>query len=422
VKVDSSDPGWRLNGLNRFVSHKYGYGKMDATALVNASRTFPLLPKGAQVSFPKVQVNSEIPLGIQPLLLHFSVSEEEAKTVGKVEKVKVTVSVRHPRRGSLSMKLTSPLGTESIIALERPFDNSKDGLKDWSFITVHCWGETAYGCWNLSVFDSRPENNPETKTPLERGVFISWSLQIYGTCSNADMLFNEHGEAYCPKAAEKEFPMGSFLLACLVVANVAVVLLLMCMCKRFKVIRDARRYDKMVDHEQHDYIDIETVVTSKTTADPSKQGAKNAFRPAIQASAPTADKAEAVTLSRGMVKSLSIDNLLERKAVSRRELHLSEHEMDELYATPVIDAPTLLTTRSNPMLDDSTYSPSTDSPTSPEHVIQVEDHLISKQGTHKSNRHLAKYFFGGKGFTKSLSSSSLFTKSKGGKKESRFKV
>ena len=59
----------------------------------------------------------------------------------KLEHVVLTVSFIHRRRGDVSLLLTSPSGTKNEMLSTRRYDDSKEGLDNWSFMTVHCWGE-----------------------------------------------------------------------------------------------------------------------------------------------------------------------------------------------------------------------------------------------------------------------------------------
>ena len=38
-------PDWSVNGMNRSVSHSYGYGLMDAEAMVRLAATWQLVPQ-----------------------------------------------------------------------------------------------------------------------------------------------------------------------------------------------------------------------------------------------------------------------------------------------------------------------------------------------------------------------------------------
>ena len=61
--------------------------------------------------------------------------------INKVEHVVLTISFIHRRRGDVSILLMSPSGTKNEMLSTRHYDDSKEGLDNWGFMTVHCWGK-----------------------------------------------------------------------------------------------------------------------------------------------------------------------------------------------------------------------------------------------------------------------------------------
>lgn len=61
--------------------------------------------------------------------------------INKLEHVVLTISFIHRRRGDVSILLMSPSGTKNEMLSTRHYDDSKEGLDNWGFMTVHCWGE-----------------------------------------------------------------------------------------------------------------------------------------------------------------------------------------------------------------------------------------------------------------------------------------
>lgn len=100
-----------------------------------------------------------------------------SSAIDHLEHVQVHVRMSHERRGDLSIALISPSGTKSDILSERRLDSSKDGI-NFTFMTVHNWGENPSGKWTLVVQD-----NPsgEVTSGSQRGILESWSLTLYGT-------------------------------------------------------------------------------------------------------------------------------------------------------------------------------------------------------------------------------------------------
>ena len=87
------------------------------------------------------------------------------------------VKLEHQRRGDLTIILTSPAGTKSTILSHRRLDDSTDGV-DFTFMTVHNWGENPSGVWTLSIED--PPSSGDAASSIKRGRLLSWSLILYG--------------------------------------------------------------------------------------------------------------------------------------------------------------------------------------------------------------------------------------------------
>lgn len=61
--------------------------------------------------------------------------------INKLEHVVLTISFIHRRRGDVSVLLMSPSGTKNEMLSTRHYDDSKEGLDNWGFMTVHTWGK-----------------------------------------------------------------------------------------------------------------------------------------------------------------------------------------------------------------------------------------------------------------------------------------
>ena len=73
------------------------------------------------------------------------------KHITKLEHTIAHISFKSPRRGDVSLRLISPMGTPSQSLSTRPKDHTDEGLDDWPFMTVHNWGENPTGTWILEV-------------------------------------------------------------------------------------------------------------------------------------------------------------------------------------------------------------------------------------------------------------------------------
>lgn len=170
--------GWIINGVKRKVSHKFGYGLMDASAMVNLAEKWTNVP--AQHICKSREIIEERPIEGSvgyTLQVHMDVNGC-AGTVNEVrflEHVQCKITLRFFPRGNLRILLTSPMGTTSTLLFERPRDVIKSNFDDWPFLSVHFWGEKAEGRWTLQIINGgrRRVNQP--------GVLYKWQLIFYGT-------------------------------------------------------------------------------------------------------------------------------------------------------------------------------------------------------------------------------------------------
>lgn len=70
-----------------------------------------------------------------------------------MEHVQVFTTIEYSRRGDLHINMTSPSGLETMLLSERSGDQSKDGFKNWAFMSVHSWGEKPSGTWKIKIMD-----------------------------------------------------------------------------------------------------------------------------------------------------------------------------------------------------------------------------------------------------------------------------
>uniref|UniRef100_A0A674DRX4 Proprotein convertase subtilisin/kexin type 5b n=1 Tax=Salmo trutta TaxID=8032 RepID=A0A674DRX4_SALTR len=172
-------PDWKTNAAGYNVSHLYGFGLMDAEAMVKEAERWKQVPaQHICVESADRQIRT-----IRPEHLVRSVYKATGcidnfnHHVIYLEHVVVRITITHPRRGDLSINLTSPSGTKSQLLANRLFDHSMEGFKNWEFMTTHCWGEKAAGDWILEIHDS-PSQLRSQKVP---GKLKEWSLVLYGT-------------------------------------------------------------------------------------------------------------------------------------------------------------------------------------------------------------------------------------------------
>ena len=132
---------WDKTYIGKKFSHTYGYGKLDAYAIVEAAKSVELLKPQAWYKSPWMHVKHAIPQGVEGLLSSFTVTQDALKEANfeRIEHITVTMNVNHTRRGDLSVELRSPVGVVSFLSVARRLDDANSGYEDWTFMSVAHW-------------------------------------------------------------------------------------------------------------------------------------------------------------------------------------------------------------------------------------------------------------------------------------------
>ncbi|XP_052508241.1 proprotein convertase subtilisin/kexin type 7 isoform X2 [Budorcas taxicolor] len=231
LQYEDRHADWITNEAGFSHSHQHGFGLLNAWRLVNAAKVWTSVPYLASYVSPVLKENKAIPLSARPLEVLWNVSRMDLDMSGlkTLEHVAVTVSITHPRRGSLEVKLFCPSGMMSLIGAPRSLDSyvlvplppelslqrgpcpgedlggvdtrlalsspgagfvtcfvrvltacsalhftDPNGFNDWTFSTVRCWGERAKGTYRLVIRDVGDKTS-------QAGVLRQWQLILYGS-------------------------------------------------------------------------------------------------------------------------------------------------------------------------------------------------------------------------------------------------
>lgn len=143
IPVSVEDADWTKTAAGRMFNHKFGYGSLDAYALVEAAKTFQSL--GPQTSFhpEAIPIGRKIPQNAKGIVSVLKVTQEdllaEEVRLGTLEHITVTVNIEHERRGDVEVILTSPNNVESRLGVRRRYDAATTGFPNWTFMTVKHW-------------------------------------------------------------------------------------------------------------------------------------------------------------------------------------------------------------------------------------------------------------------------------------------
>ena len=171
TKNDPSDSDWARNGAGFSFNHKYGAGLINASDAVRLAKSWSNLGTMTSVSVSL----SSLPATIRDNNASGLVKYFDTRSLSglRVEHATLTTDITHPSRGDLEIQLTSPDGTTSRLA-EKHTSYAADpaDYPDWTFSTVHNWGEDSRGLWKLKIADRASGNT---------GTLNSATLTLYGT-------------------------------------------------------------------------------------------------------------------------------------------------------------------------------------------------------------------------------------------------
>uniref|UniRef100_A0A4W4GA07 P/Homo B domain-containing protein n=1 Tax=Electrophorus electricus TaxID=8005 RepID=A0A4W4GA07_ELEEL len=167
---------WKTNGVGRKVSHSYGYGLLDAAAIVALAQNWTNVGPQQKCVLSMVSEPRNI---ANHLVISKSVDacQGQPNFVSSLEHAQARLTLSYNRRGNLAIYLISPQGTRSTLLAPRPHDYSSEGFNDWAFMTTHSWDEDPRGEWTLEM-----EN---VEGASDYGTLTQFTLVLYGTAAGS---------------------------------------------------------------------------------------------------------------------------------------------------------------------------------------------------------------------------------------------
>ncbi|XP_034639601.1 furin isoform X2 [Trachemys scripta elegans] len=179
---------WATNGVGRKVSHSYGYGLLDAGAMVTLARNWTTVGPQRKCIIDILTEPKDIGKRLE-VRRKVDACLGKASSIGRLEHVQARLTLSYNRRGDLAIHLTSPMGTRSTLLAPRPHDYSGDGFNDWAFMTTHSWDEDPSGDWVLEIENTSEANN--------YGTLTKFTLVLYGTATEPTSLSNRLESSGC---------------------------------------------------------------------------------------------------------------------------------------------------------------------------------------------------------------------------------
>ncbi|XP_046431301.1 neuroendocrine convertase 1-like [Neodiprion fabricii] len=158
----SENPGWFKNAAGFWFNPRFGFGLMNAYALVTTGYNWTTVPDKKECHVPADYVSNKTLTYGNPVHVTFDTDgcARDENEINYLEHVQVEVNIRYAIRGAVKMHLTSPSGTRVRILAPRTLDDSDEGFLNWRFMSVASWGEVPRGIWQLQISDSvGPQNN-----------------------------------------------------------------------------------------------------------------------------------------------------------------------------------------------------------------------------------------------------------------------
>lgn len=169
----SANPGWQINGAGHYFDVRFGFGLLNAGALVKMALNWTSVPNNHVCHVNAAPSKEEEVRLSSGQNVDIFISVEGDCDVNYIEHVEVTINLRYSRRGALEIYLVSPQGTIVQLLSARPKDTSTNGFVNWPLMSVATWGENPRGVWKVIVTDKTYEQNTGEVGPV--------SLTIHGT-------------------------------------------------------------------------------------------------------------------------------------------------------------------------------------------------------------------------------------------------
>ncbi|KAM9070591.1 furin isoform X1 [Sarcophilus harrisii] len=187
---------WATNGVGRRVSHSYGYGLLDAGAMVALARNWTTVGPQRKCLIDILTEPTDIGKRLE-VRRKVTACQGEANHITRLEHAQARLTLSYNRRGDLAIYLVSPMGTRSTLLASRPHDYSADGFNDWAFMTTHSWDEDPAGDWVLEIENTSEANN-------YAGTLTKFTLVLYGTATEEPNLATPAESIGCKTLASSQ--------------------------------------------------------------------------------------------------------------------------------------------------------------------------------------------------------------------------
>ncbi len=181
------------SGLEKYsFNHQYGFGLVNAKAAIELAENWTNVPKMGSVSSGKAKFDSDRAACVGEHCANLSDITINTNDIDFIEYVEIELTARHPSFSDLSIRLRSPSGFRSELAVPvntkisgshlEPINNywkkrNNYGFTtpSWRFGSARHLGEDPNGNWRLEIIDKKTENGNS-----RLGDIKSWDIKFYG--------------------------------------------------------------------------------------------------------------------------------------------------------------------------------------------------------------------------------------------------
>ncbi|XP_011868373.1 PREDICTED: neuroendocrine convertase 1 [Vollenhovia emeryi] len=187
------NPGWFKNAAGFWFNSRFGFGLMNAYALVAASYNWTTVPEKTVCKVDNAYIADPRLIYGNSKKLQFdagNMCRTSGNEIISLEHVEIEANLEYSRRGALQIHLTAPSGTLVRVLSPRKLDNSNAGFAKWKFMSVATWGEDPRGTWTLDILD-------EIGPGRNNGTIGVFTLILHGTVQipvyrrNGPRIYNE---------------------------------------------------------------------------------------------------------------------------------------------------------------------------------------------------------------------------------------
>ena len=163
-----AEPAWTTNAAGYKFHNYYGFGGVDVSAAITAAKNYSLGSLGAFVTTTEISAGTlNAPIPDNSNIGRTAILPDSSNLT--IEAINVNVCLAHDRPSDLSIALTSPQGTRSVLL--PPFNGFEDVSSCFNIISNAFYGENSNGEWEIKIVDKKSD---------VIGTITNWKLTVFG--------------------------------------------------------------------------------------------------------------------------------------------------------------------------------------------------------------------------------------------------